>query len=117
MTGESVNKLLLGGAYRIFFEEIAKHIEASREYLGSAKGITSEERASELGARFHTIKGGAGFFGLHDIASFAGQIEDLLLKRKDEKLGARASQSHELFCKLAEAAKALPAPQPVKKDP
>lgn len=64
-------------AYQIFVNEVEKHLESANRIF-DGKTVPSPEMVYRAGASFHTIKGGAGFFGLNDIASTAAKLENLL---------------------------------------
>ena len=69
---------LASRAYGVFLEELSRHLGEVRIRLGRGDPIGSTE-ARELGERFHTIKGGAGFFGLHEIEQVAAGLEQIFL--------------------------------------
>ena len=66
-----------GKAYRLFVEELATHLTAAAASF-SDDHICSATELRQLSSRFHTIKGGAGFFGLTDVQDLAGKLEDTL---------------------------------------
>lgn len=70
------NKLILSNAYRIFFAEFDKHLTRARTAFTGLEQCTDDER-KVLSTAFHTIKGGAGFFALDDVARTAGTLEKL----------------------------------------
>lgn len=79
-------------AYRVFIEEMSGHIEeALRFCTGKAESESFDLNALRVG--FHKIKGGAGFFGLSEIAQISREIEHLLgqadraVERQGELLG------------------------------
>ena len=111
MSSSSESKLLLGGAYRIFHAEILKHISESQSLLEDISRTLSIEEMKGLGARFHTIRGGAGFFRFVEIADTARQLEELLLKRAEES-GApeRVVLARALFSDLQNKVSDLPPP-------
>ena len=61
-------------AYRLFIEEVDKHIAFAREHALS--GTVTPEIAKQLGASFHTIRGSAGFFSLEEIAALSKELEE-----------------------------------------
>lgn len=71
-------QLFSGRAYQIFVSEFHRHIEAAREVLDGDESVDGAARL-RLGGYFHTIRGGAGFFCLRDIAERAGQLEKLFI--------------------------------------
>ena len=67
---------MLANAYKIYIAEVRRHLVEVKDVL------ETPETPDLVGAsgRFHTIRGGAGFFGLSDIASVAGKLEYALLE-------------------------------------
>lgn len=82
----------------MYVAETAQHLKEARE-LFSDKRVLSEEELYKAMARFHTIKGGAGFFGFHDIAKVAGKLE-LLLKESPEQVFAKTEIVRSLITDL-----------------
>lgn len=70
-------ELLTSNAYKIFLSEFERHLAKSREVFADISLIEPDDIYRCAGA-FHTIKGGAGFFGLKQIADIAGQLEKIL---------------------------------------
>ena len=75
-----MNKSLISTqAYRIFLVELEQHV--SRIETSLLTGVAPTQDALRLAsASFHTIKGGAGFFGYDKLAKLAGDLESGLLK-------------------------------------
>lgn len=71
----TLTDFISGNAYKIFYSEFAKHINAALAKLTPNVHLSADD-LRELSGRFHTIKGGAGFFGLTEIVSFARILED-----------------------------------------
>lgn len=109
MTLDEKNPILVK-AYRIYFDEIAKHLHEASSVLADATALSSESRYA-VSARFHTIRGGAGFFGLSAIAEVAGKLE-YLLARPDLDLRAEKEGIDELLHHLETLAGGLPPPEP-----
>lgn len=65
-------------AYSLFRSEIGEHVERVRALLSRGVPTTAEE-AEVIGRTCHTIKGGAGFFGLTEVARVAGTLEAIFL--------------------------------------
>lgn len=65
-------------AYRLFVEELDKHLLHALSHVSSDQLMVTAQQAHDLGANFHTIRGGAGFFGLKDIAQTAQSLEEHL---------------------------------------
>ena len=70
-------------AYKIFLEELLKHLANAQAIFASDSEIDSE-KIRIVGSAFHTIKGGAGFFGLSEVANLAGEIEGYFLKNNGD---------------------------------
>ena len=92
-------------AYRIFRDELAKHLHSFDAFLERAKqGKVPEAR--KFSSVFHTIKGGAGFFGLTEIYEISGRLEDLL-EKDDLAISSSLDQVRSLFAKLKDASQEL----------
>ena len=67
-------------ALRIFEDEMRSHLQffstLDREAL--ERGVQDDAFRENLMHRFHTIKGGAGFFGLERITQSSGKAERML---------------------------------------
>ena len=101
MTESSTNKGTLGGdpltseVYRIYRQELAQHFERLTRI--AEEGLLSSDCVLEIRTRFHTIKGGAGFFGFNELVEVAGQIENRAAKSQvtlNELEQALTSMSH-----------------------
>ena len=103
---ESNNPLIGGPAYAIFVIELARHLEWTRSLELSA-AQPSLEIYRELGARFHTIKGGAGFFGLRELGDLAGKIEAAC----ENSLNLDISEIKETLASIDRLAQEIPAPR------
>lgn len=104
---EDLDTKIKRNAYRIFVVELEKHLQLARGILAENYSPSPTEFI-QVGASFHTIKGGAGFFGLSDIAKTAGSLEEMLLTSKD-KSKIDIVQVRGLFQQVEELAKGLPA--------
>ena len=108
--GESLEEKLLGGAaYRIFVDETAKHLSALAELLHQT--TWTEEGIRGASARCHTIRGGAGFFRLTDVAARAGEIEGLLRDISLADFGRELERVTAMFEALRVAAGNMPQPR------
>jgi len=96
-------------AYRTFLEECSKHITRFDELLLHASPQPENGELQVASRHFHTIKGGAGFFGLSDVANFAGALESMLEQTDFEIQSARA-EVERIFCALKSAVVKLPPP-------
>lgn len=64
-------------AYAVFLSETKQHLDwASVNLLNLIQQDFS--KLKEAKRRFHTIKGGAGFFGLKEIERLAAELEEML---------------------------------------
>lgn len=72
------DSLLKSAAFKLFLEEIAKHMSAATERIKTGAALNADE-CKRLGAAFHTIRGSAGFFNLQDLSRLAEQLEAKLL--------------------------------------
>jgi len=96
---------LASGAYLVFRSELASQIETIERELASGEPV-SPEVGAKLGAIFHTVKGGGGFFGLTELVGVADRLERLFLE--ECRYGGEEVQA--LFRRLCEHAKTLPEP-------
>ncbi len=88
-------------AYKIFLEELIKHLANTKELLAHPEPLNSDQ-IRIVGSAFHTIKGGAGFFGLNEIADQAGVIESYFLKATSSFSESEAKELVATFEVLAE---------------
>jgi chemotaxis protein histidine kinase CheA len=88
-----------GKAYEIFVNEYHKHIAYITTVLNAETGIDAEEQ-QKLSRLFHTIKGGAGFFGFDVIHKSAGVLEKIL-KNPDLKFAAEKNEILSIFNELS----------------
>lgn len=69
--------------YGLFREELQRHLESAHQELLTDTTTPTVARARELGACFHTIRGGAGFLGFEEVANRAERLEFFLRKSTD----------------------------------
>lgn len=62
-------------AYDIFIQELGQHLDEMNEICPDS--LQDPECRAEISRRMHTIKGGAGFLGLKDIATHADKAEKI----------------------------------------
>lgn len=106
-------ELFSSNAYSIFYTEIEKHLKRGQEiFLGQS--VPSPEELREASTRFHTIKGGAGFFGLNAISTVSGELENIL-NREDLDLGQELPGIKRRILTLLELQTKLPLPVEEKK--
>jgi chemotaxis protein histidine kinase CheA len=108
MRNEEFDKLIRGNAYRIFVVELEKHLTIARGILSSDTPTPTE--FVQVGASFHTIRGGAGFFGLNALAEVAGSLENLLIATKDSSQ-VDLAMARDLMKTVENLAKDLPSGQ------
>lgn len=109
MTSDFEKKLLAGAAYKIFFEELHKHLVATATLFDSTEW--SPEQLKEAIGRFHTIRGSAGFFKFITLATSAGELEVLLQQGTSSDLAGQIDRLRELYKQLSDAAATIPTPQ------
>ena len=100
-------RILAGKAYRLFNQEVLRHLSEVQELHAESRDASV---LNEIAERMHKVKGGAGFFGLNEMARIAGYLEHSL---KDPNLSAeqkRAELDAELSSLKIEAGK-MPPPQ------
>lgn len=108
MTSDLEKKLLAGTAYKIFFDELQKHINATRAVFDGESW--NDELLKEAMGRFHTIRGGAGFFKLSKLSELAGKLEVALQSGGAPDLMPRATELRELHAALQHEAAIVPLP-------
>lgn len=69
---------LVSPAYRLFIDELERHLCIAEIQLNPKASEVSSDQARKLSASFHTIRGSAGFFGLASIAKTAQALEEHL---------------------------------------
>jgi len=108
MSDDLEKKLLGGTAYRIFREELTKHLDATCTLFEGTEW--TPEQLREASNRFHTIKGGAGFFRLTTVATLAGRLESLLGEKGAPELATMLETLRDIDTQLRRAASEIPAP-------
>ena len=108
MTSDFEKKLLAGAAYRIFFEETHKHMADVGPFFVSSSW--SADQLQVAAGRFHTIKGGAGFFQLKGVAAAAGELEGSLKKLSPVEVAVQFDSLRCLYDTLCRAVADMPAP-------
>ena len=75
MAGDSYS-LITSAAYKLFIEELERHLCDAKSIMETSATLNDDQR-KKLGAAFHTIRGGAGFFKLSEISLVAQDLEEL----------------------------------------
>ena len=88
---------LASGAYALFVTELERQLVRVRALLAE-ETPQSGDPIRELGSIFHTIKGGAGFFGLGELMGVAARLEASFLNGAAKRDG----EVKELVERLAE---------------
>ena len=105
----TLNDFIAGNAYKIFYSEFARHIEAALEQLHAGTPLLKDDLRG-LSGRFHTIKGGAGFFGLTEIVTLSRTLEDAF--KEEEALSAELRRElTSIVERLREEGSKMPPPQ------
>lgn len=86
---DAARKMREGGAYRMFVSETEKYMESASVFDAT---VLPPADCKTWSMRFHTIKGGAGFFQLTEIADVSGLLERDLV----------APNVHEIWGKILE---------------
>jgi chemotaxis protein histidine kinase CheA len=105
------SQLQNGKAYALFVSELDKHItEAILKTNTQGQAVITDNECNALRSTFHTIKGGAGFFGLNDIANVASNLENLFeMAMKD--LNGQVSAIEAQLKEISKLAKQVPLPK------
>jgi chemotaxis protein histidine kinase CheA len=93
--------------YELFKVELARHLAEAHSQLLEKNQVPSSECVTQLGRSFHTIKGGAGFLGFEEVASRAGQL-DQLLRKSGQSIEENLEQVRSLLGELEAVAQSLP---------
>jgi len=64
-------------AYRLYLMQMREKLKSAEEVFFTLED-PEQNILDDAKRSFHTLKGGAGFFGLKEIAEAAGKIEELL---------------------------------------
>ena len=95
-------------AYRIFFDEVRRHIGQAQTTLLEFENMSPDDM-KRLACAFHTIRGGAGFFGLDQLSKVAGTLEETFGHSPAEVIEQRA----DVIARISELAKiAAELPEP-----
>lgn len=108
MTTADIEQRIKANAYKLFFSEFRKHLSSAQSSLRAQKEPTQEE-LRKIGAAFHLVRGGAGFFGLDDLARVSEKLEELLLENLSQSRNC-LEQARKLLTEVEQIASSLPAP-------
>lgn len=87
-------------AYKLFIQELSKDVLLAKQHF-LHQDMLSESKYRETRNIFHKIKGSAGFFGLAEVAAYAGDMERML-KKPLEELVCDMNLIRELLLKIEE---------------
>ena len=108
MDQSSPDQRIKANAYRVFFAELEKYVADASGAVEPGKAPGKED-LRRVGTAFHTIRGGAGFFGLDELADAAGSIEELLLQ-DTKRACAELEKVRQLVSQFSSLIKDLPKP-------
>jgi chemotaxis protein histidine kinase CheA len=105
-------------AYRLFFLQVESVLESGTELLKQIvddKGVLDLKSCETVVVTFHTLRGGAGFFNLKELAKAAEKIEKVteeLLNgvTKEDSLHSFQSEALSLFQDLKGFGEKIPKP-------
>lgn len=92
-------------AYELFRTELVEQLRQV-EVLIAREGALSPEEVITIGRTFHTIKGGAGFFGLGEISRAAARLEEVFLSQAERDV----AEVTDIFESLRRMSVSLPEP-------
>ena len=100
---------VLKNAYSVYFSEAHQHL---KELKGVFEGNEdpSSETLKQASTRFHTLKGGAGFFGLSDVSKVAGFLEKKIIE-PDFSYQQSITEVKERFLELQKLIEGMPKPE------
>lgn len=101
-------QLLAGKAYALFVSELERHLSDAKKRFSDQQKLQAKDYA-QVRSDFHTIKGGAGFFGLNNVAKAASKIEDIL-HSPIEQLASQVDQIRGQLKEIEELIKEIPQP-------
>lgn len=104
------DELIAGNAYKIFVSELELHLANALRLFCQDGPQPSLEDARTVGRNFHTVRGGAGFFGFKDMSETARQIEVLLLKAEGSLMG-KLNAVRQLLETIEKLSEELPPPR------
>lgn len=102
-------QLLCSNAYRLFYSEAHSFCAELATALGQSEQLP-ESTISKLRLAGHTLKGGAGFFGLSQLASTGDEIEKVAID------SGTNGNLERLLERLRSETEALPEPKAREKD-
>lgn len=76
----------MGQFNQVFFEECGEHLAEMEQILMSLAGEPDDEQLNAIFRAAHSIKGGAGMFGFHDMSIVTHVLETLLDKLRTHEM-------------------------------
>lgn len=104
----SATRTVAKKAYKVFVTELQQSISAAK---GKLTVVPSPETAKQLSIEFHKIKGGAGFFGLNDVAKTAGQLQTAFVEKHVGSALDQLEQAIKLLGDLESLSSRIPRPE------
>lgn len=71
-------------AYEVFLAELGRHLETVRSLEEQKDQNLDQQTYERLRVLFHTVRGGAGFFGYRDLAECANELEQCCASKVEE---------------------------------
>lgn len=93
-------------AFGLFVSELKLDVQEAQRVLFEGE-IPEIDLCKALGDKFHKLKGGAGFFQLHEIFHLARELEAYLRDESESRLDS-FKEMKTLICALEKAAAAIP---------
>lgn len=95
-------------AYRLFLDELAAYLAEAKQNICLTE-IVNEKFCREAARNFHTLKGGAGFFGLSAVAEYSANLE-AIFKKPLEQMVCEMDQARRYILELEQMKEDLPPP-------
>lgn len=109
MTFEPHKDPILKNAYKVYFSEAKQHLnELKGIFVDENKPLPEVLRVAST--RFHTLKGGAGFFGLTEISKVSGFLEKKIIEPDFNFLDSK-NEVVEKFLTLKKLIEEMPEPE------
>lgn len=95
-------------AYRAFLAELTHSLSHARDDIERFENKHEPAIAKHLAIEFHKIKGGAGFFGLSDVANKAAALQETFLESKMQTIQDGLDHARSLLTELEQLSRKLP---------